>query len=113
MKKATRKEIEEGKLCSILSYLLVGIIWWLVDENLKKNSFVKFHVKQSIVLLIFSVILSIVVSIFYFIPIIGMLLSMLTSIFLIILVVIGIVHASEGKEYGIPIIGEFAEKFSI
>lgn len=59
---------ENEKACAILSYLVVGIIWYLLDEKLKNNSLVKFHVKQSLVLIIFSIIINIVGT---FLPIIG------------------------------------------
>ena len=54
----SKKEIEEGKAAAVLSYLLIGIIWYFVDEKMKKNSYVKFHVQQAIVLIIASVIYS-------------------------------------------------------
>ena len=42
---------ETGKICAILAWFFpIGLIWYLVDENMKKNKFVGFHVKQSLVL---------------------------------------------------------------
>ena len=55
----SKKEIDDGKLCAVLSYFVIGIIWFLVDEKMKKNSYVSFHVKQAIVLLIFSILIGV------------------------------------------------------
>ena len=35
------KEIEQGKGCAALGYILVGIIWYFADEQMKKNNYVK------------------------------------------------------------------------
>jgi hypothetical protein len=43
------KEFENKLAVSILAYLLIGIIWYFVDEDAKKDEFVKFHVQQGIV----------------------------------------------------------------
>jgi len=44
------KDVEQGKACAILAYFFVGIIWFFVDEKLKKNEFAKFHAKQAMIL---------------------------------------------------------------
>lgn len=109
-KKASKESVENEKLCAILSYLLVGIIWYFADEKMKKSSFAKYHAKQGIVLLITSFILSAVA---WSIPFIGwFLLAPIFNLAIIILVVIGIVNAANGKEKELPIIGQFANKLT-
>jgi len=100
---------ENSKICAILSYLLVGIIWYFVDENMKKDKFVKYHVKQGLVLLIVWVIGDIVFSI---IPVIGWILFPIFSLAMIVLMVLGIINAANGQEKELPIIGQFASKFT-
>jgi len=100
---------EKSKICAILSYLLVGIIWYFVDENMKKDKFVKYHVKQGLVLLIVWVIGDIVFSI---IPVIGWILFPIFSLAMIVLMVLGIINAANGQEKELPIIGQFASKFT-
>ncbi len=110
MAKATEKEIKEGKLCAILNYLvfIVGIIWWLADEKMKKNKFATFHVKQVLILII----VSIIVSFINIIPILGQIIFLIAEIIILVLWIIGLINAISGKEKELPIIGKFAEKLN-
>jgi len=116
------KDVEDGKVCAILSYLLVGIIWYFADDKMRKNNFAKFHTKQSLVLLVVSIILSIVVSIIsaIFTPLLFMggglgiiwIISIIwwaISIVILVLWLIGIIAAATGKEKVLPFIGSFAK----
>ena len=53
---------ENDKIVSILSYFLVGIIWYAVDNNVK-NKNTTFHVKQALNLLIINFVVSVCISI--------------------------------------------------
>jgi uncharacterized membrane protein len=115
-----KSEASEGMGCAILAYLLIGIIWYFADEKMKKNNFVKFHVKQALVLLIVSIIISVVFSILGFIliwiPVIGwVLLSILWVAYGIgsfVLWLIGIIAAATSKQKVLPVIGQFANKLT-
>lgn len=118
------KDVEEGKACAILAYLLVGIIWYFVDDKMKKNRFARFHAQQGLVLLVagfcFSVAYGIVFAILTFplrfIPILGwMIIAVLSLVFWLpfIFAIIGIVHAVQGSERQLPIIGRYGEKLKI
>lgn len=103
------KDVETGKACAILAYLLVGIIWYFADDKMKKNGFAKFHTKQGLVLLITSIIISIAGTI---IPFIGWFVILpLGQLFVLVLLIFGIINAANGKEKDLPLIGKFAEKF--
>ena len=82
-KASSGKDVSEGMACAILAYILIGIIWFFVDDKMKKNKFVKFHVKQALVLLVVSIILSIIGAI-------------LTSIYVALFFTGGIVAAAGG-----------------
>ena len=105
---------ENGKICAILSYLLIGVIWYFVDKDMQKDDFVKFHAKQGLVLLIFSIIWNIIISMLF-----GMLFYTfafwwfihLLSYVPLILVIIGILNAVNDKKAELPVIGKFASKF--
>jgi len=106
--KKSEKFKQNEKLCGILTYFLAGIIWYFVDEEMKKSKFVKFHVKQALILLIANIIISVAGSI---IPFIGWFIILpLGSLFILILWIIGIISAINGKEKELPIIGKYAEK---
>ena len=100
-------EAKQGKVCAILSYLLVGVIWYFADDKMKKNNFVKFHVKQALVLLILSfggVILMNMLFLFWYLP--------LYHIVVLVFAVIGIINANNGEKKELPLIGQFAKKFT-
>ena len=84
---------KKNNLCAILAYLLVGIIWYFVDEKMKKDKFVKFHVKQAITLMIAWVIWSVAIGVlvrlafFIIVPLLR-LLSLVPWVF----VVLGIIN---------------------
>jgi uncharacterized membrane protein len=102
-------ESGNGKAIAVLSYILVGIIWYFIDEKAKNNSFAKFHVKQALVLFIFSIVIDIVGSI---IPFLGKFIILpLGNLLVLVLWIFGIVYSLNGQEKELPIIGKFAENF--
>lgn len=104
------KSEDNGKLCAVLSYFLIGIIWYFADEKMKTKELVKFHVKQSLVLLIISIILQVVGTV---LPIIGWFIILpLASLFTFIWAIIGIVYAINGEQKELPLIGGYAKKFN-
>jgi uncharacterized membrane protein len=103
------KKQDNSKLVAILSYILIGIIWYFADETIKKNKFTKFHVKQALVLLIISLIIGVVGSI---IPLIGwMIILPIGQLFILILLIIGLINSINGKEKELPIIGGLADQW--
>lgn len=84
---------------------LIFFIPLLTDS--KDDPFVKFHVKQGLILLLFSVLVSIVST---FIPFIGLFfVAPIGGIVTVILFVIGIMHAMNGEEKELPLIGSLAK----
>jgi len=111
------KEVEEGRTCALLAYLLIGIIWYFADEKMKKNAFAKFHVKQGLILLIVGIIWQIAWSI------VGSILMVATTFVLapivtlgfyvpLVWAIIGIVRAVNGKQQELPLIGSYAKIFT-
>jgi len=80
--------------------------------NAKNDSFVKFHVKQGLLIFIASIILWV-----FQMALPWRILFMISWVFslmslgLLVLMVIGIVNAANGKEEKLPLIGQFADKF--
>jgi len=106
---ATGSSVDDGKACAALAYFLIGIIWFFVDEKMRKNSFAAFHTKQAIVLMITSLIGHTVLTI---IPIIGWLLLPFFSLLILIFAIIQLLAAFQGQEKELPVVGKFAEKLS-
>jgi uncharacterized membrane protein len=102
------KKTEEGRACAALSYIIVGIIWFFVDEDLRKNEFTKFHVKNALVLFILAIILDVAVALLWFLrPVLGI----VVNAFLLIIWIVAIVMAASGKERGLLFFGKFAKLF--
>ena len=98
---------DHSKIISILSYFVVGIVWYFVDESERKDNKAKFHVKQSLNLIIISIAVSIIINIFQFLSFIGWIVQLV----LFVLWIIGLINAINMKQSKIPLIGEFADKY--
>lgn len=108
---------DNGKICAIISYLLIGIIWYFVDKGMQTDERVKFHVKQGIILLIFSVIWSVVLNFLFGFFIMGFMaftwgILHFLSYVPLIFAIIGIINAVNNNQKELPIIGHYAEKLT-
>jgi uncharacterized membrane protein len=91
---------------AILAYLgILIIIPFLTDA--KKDPFVKFHLKQGLVLIIAWIIISALKSI----PL-GFTINWILWILLVIFMLIGVINAANGREKELPLIGHFAKNFN-
>jgi len=89
---------DEGKTIAIISYITwVGLIIAFVMNNDKKNDFAKFHIRQSLLIMI-AALLS-------FIPIIGW----IWGIFLFVLWILGLIAAINGEKKEVPVLGHLAQ----
>ncbi|MDR2019028.1 MAG: DUF4870 domain-containing protein [Syntrophobacterales bacterium] len=105
--------VDEGKLWCILAYL--GILCFIPLLTQKQNRFIIFHAKQGLVLFITWMIAWILKIFVSFIPYIGPIMSVVLSLVVLgcfVIGIIGIVQAIQGKEWKIPILGDFAEKLN-
>jgi len=100
-KVVAQKDINDNKIYAILSYL--GVLFIIPLLMKPKSEFVKFHVKQGIVLTI-GWIIGLVLY-----PVFG--LGFVLQIAIIVLSIMGIINVSEGKMKKLPIISDLAEKF--
>lgn len=93
----------DKKTTDIVAYLtLVGwLIAFLAGD--KENS--KFHLNQSLVLVIANIASGVVGVILGFIPLVGGIISFLISICLFVLWILGFVSALQGTEKSIPVLG--------
>lgn len=84
--------------------------------NAKNDAFVKFHVKQSLVLLITSVAWNVVGWFVTYLPflgwVVGGIVGLLVSIALFVLWIKGLMNALNGKMEELPIIGQYAKNIN-
>ncbi len=94
-------------IMAVLAYLGILIIVPFVTEA-KNDPFVKFHLKQGLVLII-SEVIGLFIGI---IPILGWIIAPLLALFNIIMVILGIINAATGKQKQLPIIGSIGNGFN-
>ena len=105
----TASEINNDTIMGILCYLgPLVIIPYMTSLD---NTFVKFHVRQGMVLFGLEVIIYLSHTMFFFgglYPII-----LLLNLGTLVLTIIGIVNVVSKKEIALPLIGQFADKIKI
>lgn len=92
---------------AVLAYLGVLVLVPLLT-NAKNDPFVKFHVKQGLVLFIAELV-GIFINI---IPFLGLIISPLIMLGSLALLIIGIINVAGGKQAELPVLGKFAAKFT-
>ena len=94
-------------LMGILSYLgVLVIIPYLVAKN---NSFVKFHIKQGLILLIIEVAMWFLGMVFW--PLVFII--WVVNLVVFILAIIGIINVTQGNEKKLPLVGAYAKYINI
>ncbi|SFT16094.1 DUF4870 domain-containing protein [Sphingobacterium wenxiniae] len=106
---STPEIIEEGKTIAIISYLtLIGLVAALVMNSEKKNTYAKFHIRQSLGLMLTGLATTFV----SWIPFIGWLFGIVAFFFLLFLWFTGFFNALNAREKVLPILGgKYAEWF--
>jgi uncharacterized membrane protein len=107
--RAATPAVEQDTLMGVLCYL--GPLVIIPYMTALDNSFVKFHVKQGIILFGLEVIIYIVGSMFLFSGFYQLI--MLLNLGTLIFTIIGIVNVVGKKEVALPVIGQYADKIKI
>lgn len=101
---APAAEPKRNTLMAVVAYILF-FVPLLTDA--KNDPFVKFHVKQGLVLFIACV----ASAVFIRLPVIGWILMFPLNIFLFVIWIMGILNALNGKQKHLPYIGEYGDSF--
>ena len=105
----------ESKIELVLAYALSwvgGLIIYFVE---KRNSFLRFHSMQSILLGVIATVLTLVISVLSWIPFLGWLFRFFKRVVCaawLVITIICIIKAWNGDMYRLPVIGDKAEEFS-
>ena len=107
-----KTKVETSKKQKNIGMAIVAYIIFFIPllTDAKKDPFVKYHVKQGIVLFIASVLVGIIS---YILPWQLSIISQLLEVCVFVLMVIGIVNASKGEQKPLPVIGKFGDQFKI
>ncbi len=93
-------------LMAVLAY--IGPLVIIPFLTSKDDAFVKFHIKQGLVLLVIEIALMVIGNMLWFLyPLIGII-----NIALFVLSILGIVNAIQGKEKEVPFVGQFSKHFN-
>jgi len=98
---------KHNTLMAVLAY--IGPLVIVSYLTAKDDSFVKFHIKQGLVLLIIEIALWILSSLVYGLWYVIQILHLA----ILILAIVGIVNAVKGVEKQLPLVGKFASHFKI
>lgn len=102
-------ETVEGSKKNTGMAVVAYIIFFLpLLTDAKNDPFVKFHVKQGLVLFVAWVADMII----GMVPILGWVIAPIVAILLFVLFVIGVINALAGRERELPVIGKYASKFT-
>jgi len=99
-----KEEKKQNTGMAIIAYLLF-FVPLLTDS--KDDPFVKFHVKQSLLIFLAGV----AASVANVIPVLGQLVFIVVCLVLPILWIIGFINAMNGQMKPVPLIGKYAEQF--
>ena len=107
-------EINHNTIMGVLCYLgLLVLIPYITD---RKNSFIKFHIKQGLVLLGLGIAILMVGTFSLLIPYIGALLwplVVLSNLCILGLAIVGIINVFKNQQKSLPLIGGLAAKINI
>ena len=97
-KVSSKNNLDDGKAIAVISYITwIGLIIAIVLNMDKKNEFAKFHIRQSLLLMI--------AFIPSFIPFIGW----IWGVAVFVLWIIGLIGAINGEKKEVPLLGPLAQ----
>ncbi len=100
----SKEDIDKNKGMAIVAYILFFVP--LLTEA-KESPFVKFHIKQAIMLIIAWV----AVTILGMVPVLGWIAAPIASLALFVFWIIGVINAVNGEAKQVPLIGKYADKY--
>lgn len=107
VKSTETSSTDNSKICAVLAYFAIGIIWYFLDEKMKKDEFAKFHVKQALGLIIADLVLMTALGA----SIIGIPFIVVVKVFALVFSIMGIINALNGDKKELPIIGSYSIKY--
>lgn len=90
---------------AIVAYFIFFLPLLTDDKN---DPFVKYHVKQSLVLVICYVLISVL----FMVPLVGWFAAPILYVVVFVFWIMGILNAAAGKQVPVPVVGHYGEKFN-
>jgi uncharacterized membrane protein len=102
-----KSEVSQKTVMGILAYL--GILVVIPYMTSKEDPFVKFHIRQGLVLLVIEVVIWLLGMVFW--PL--WILLNLVNLAVLVLAIMGIVNVVKNQEKKLPLVGDYAKYFNI
>ncbi len=115
MKERGKMEDRE-KMVSFIAYFFGWVSGLIIYLTEKKSQYIRFNAMQSIIFSGLWTVISIFLRILHFIPVLGNILSLILYplvylIFFVIWIIL-LVKSFQGEYFKLPLIGDYAEKYS-
>lgn len=91
---------------SIIGFIIAILVW-------RRNKYVMFYAKQSLIVFIVAIAAGIVVIIISWIPIIGWLIALVLRIGVFAAWILSWIYATSGRKKEVPVIGSWARKIDL
>lgn len=101
------RDIDENKLVAAIGYL--GVLCLIPLLAKKDSAFCQFHGKQGLVIFIAWLILWVC----NIVPVLGQIVWMLGSLVLLVLIILGMIHALNGEEWELPVLGKYTKQIKL
>jgi uncharacterized membrane protein len=96
----------EDKTTAIVSYLtLIGFIVAIILHGSKKTRLGAYHLRQSLGLMLTSIVVAIAATILAFIPFVGWLAALAAWVGVFVLWIVGLLAAINGEQKPVPVLG--------
>ncbi|MBU4086748.1 MAG: DUF4870 domain-containing protein [Nanoarchaeota archaeon] len=114
-KKIVKENMQEDNskpIAFLITFLsIIGFLIYLLIP--KKDDYMKFYAKQSIVVFIASILAGIISWIVFWIPILGGIIRIGLNIIILVLWVLSWIYALSGEKKQVPLIGHYSENIKL
>lgn len=113
VKKRVKREKENSRLYAFLTAFLSIVGFAIALIAWKKDDYVMYYAKQSLIIFVIGIIAGILQNIVLFFPIIGYLISIALNILVFIAWLMSWIYALSGEKKGVPIVIDWAYKINL
>lgn len=101
----------QSKLCAFLAYFIIGIVWFFVDKNLRKDKFVALHVSNAISVWIVAIVVNVINMVLFWTVIIPIILGFALMILGLIWLIQMLIYVINGESKYLLFLEPLAKNF--
>ena len=109
---ADTKDVEEGKVFAVLSYVLtfLGLPFFLIPLIMRNNNFSLYHAKQCLMIWLLGIVGGALSGVLMAVCV-GAILLILVVVAFYVLAIIGLINSAKGATKPLPLIGKWGEEW--